>query len=270
MTTIQTGGGRRTQPRDPAAALWTIAGLAWAGTALVIAPGRSDLASHDHIIEHSTLPWVSRIGAFLLMWAVMVAAMMLPSTVPMARLFTAASSRAPRPSLARATLYATYVLTWLGFGLLALGGDRLIHLLVDSWPWLSAHSGLIKAGLLGVAGAVQFSPIKDRCLTACRDPLSMLWQHYGRGTRVWRLGWFHALNCLGCCWALMLVMFGVGVGNPLIMLGLTAVMVAEKTTKRGHRLVTPVGVALLAASAAFALGALGVAPFAPTFASPLS
>jgi predicted metal-binding membrane protein len=255
--------------RDPAVALWTVAGLCWGATVLVTVTGRSELASHDHVIEHSGLPWGARIAAFLGVWTVMVGAMMLPSTVPMTRLFFAVTGRAPRRSRARAALLVTYLATWTGFGLVALAGDRLIHLTVDGWPWLAAHSGLVRAGLLGLAGAAQFSALKDRCLTACRDPMSMLWQHYRRGVAAWRLGWQHALNCLGCCWALMLVMFGVGVGSLVVMLALTSVMVAEKATRWGRRLVTPIGVALLAGAAGTALGALGVAPFAPALAGGL-
>jgi predicted metal-binding membrane protein len=266
---VQEAAARRAPTRDPAVLLWTVAGLLWTATVLVSVLGRSDLASHDEIIERSTMPWTLRIGAFLLIWTVMVGAMMLPSTVPMTRLFVAVSARAPRPHRARATLAATYLTVWLGFGLVALAGDRAIHATVDAWPWLDEHSGLVKAGLLGAAGIVQFSALKDRCLTACRDPMSMLWQHYRRGAGAWRLGWHHALNCLGCCWALMLVMFGVGVGNLAIMLGLAAVMVAEKTTRWGRRLVTPVGVVLLVSAVALALGALGVAPFAPTLSTGL-
>lgn len=262
------GAGRAVR-RDPAALIWTLAGLCWTAAVLVIVLGRSDLASHDQIIERSTLPWAVRIAAFLVIWTVMVGAMMLPTTVPMTQLFFAVSSRAPHNASARASLIGSYLAIWLGFGLVALAGDRAIHLSVDGWPWLRAHSGLVKAGLLGLAGVVQFSGLKDRCLTACRDPLSMLWQHYRRGAGAWRLGWHHALNCLGCCFALMLVMFGVGVGNLAVMLGLTAVMVAEKTTRWGRRLVTPVGLVLLAAAAAYALGALGVAPFASALSTGL-
>jgi predicted metal-binding membrane protein len=77
--------------------------------------------------------------------------------------------------------------------------------------------------------------------------MSMLWEHYGRGLRAaWRLGIRHALLCLGCCWALMLVMFAAGTGSLLWMLLLTAVMVAEKTTSWGARLVAPAGIAFIA------------------------
>jgi predicted metal-binding membrane protein len=77
--------------------------------------------------------------------------------------------------------------------------------------------------------------------------MNILWEFYGRGpSGAWRLGLRHALYCLGCCWALMLVMFATGVGSLLWMLGLTAVMVAEKVTPWGARLVVPVGVLILA------------------------
>jgi len=89
----------------------------------------------------------------------------------------------------------------------------------------------------------------------------MLWRHYRRGPRgAWRLATRHALNCLGCCWALMLLLFGTGVASLAWMLALTAVMVAEKTTRWGARLTTPVGVALLAGAVLVAASALGITP----------
>jgi len=89
----------------------------------------------------------------------------------------------------------------------------------------------------------------------------MLWRHYRRRPRgAWRLATRHALNCLGCCWALMLLLFGTGVASLAWMLALTAVMVAEKTTRWGARLTTPVGVALLAGAVLVAASALGITP----------
>jgi predicted metal-binding membrane protein len=239
--------------RDPAVLLWTVAGLCWTATVLLIVLGDAKLANHDHIIEHTTMPWVIRIAAFLLIWTVMVGAMMLPTTVRMARLVAVVSARSPNPTPARIAMALSYLAVWAGFGLAALTFDRGIHFTVDHWPWLSAHSGLILAGTLGIAGAFQFTSIKDKCLTACRDPVSMLWRHYGRGPlQAWRLGVRHALNCLGCCWALMLLMFAVGVGGLFWMLMLTAVMVAEKTTRWGYRLVAPAGVVLMAGAVVIA------------------
>lgn len=262
--TVRAQSPGRTALRDPAVALWVIAGACWAAAVAAVATGNDRFVNHAEIVEQSTLLWPVRIAVFAALWAVMVAAMMLPTTVPMARLVFVVTARAPKPSRSRVALLASYLAVWVGFGVVALAGDRGVHGVVDSWPWLDEHSGLIVAGTLGLAGGFQFSGLKDRCLTACRDPLTMLWRHYGRGVgAAWRLGWHHAMNCLGCCWALMLLMFGVGIGSLTWMLGLTAVMVAEKTTRWGARMLPVVGVALLVVAAAYALGALDVPPFAP-------
>jgi predicted metal-binding membrane protein len=192
----------------------------------------------------------------------MVGAMMLPTIVPMVRLVFTVSATVPDRRRVRSALLGAYGTTWLGFGLLVLAGDTGLHRTVDAWPWLDAHAGLVKAGLLGLAGAAQFSSVKERCLTACRDPMTMLWQHYGRGTaKAWKLGWAHAMSCLGCCWALMLLMFGVGVGSLAWMLALTAVMVAEKTTRWGRHVVQPVGMVLIGLAVAYGLATFGVGPF---------
>jgi predicted metal-binding membrane protein len=190
----------------------------------------------------------------------MLGAMMLPTLVPLARVLGPVSERAPRPRAARGGLYGGYLLVWLVFAPVALLFDTTIHLLVHHWPWLDAHVGLILASTLVLVGAYQLSPVKDRCLTVCRDPVSFLWQHYRRGLRGGlRLGVRHALWCMGCCWALMLLMFATGVGSLAWMLGLSGVMVAEKTTRWGARLVRPVGIVLVVAGVVLGgLALLGV------------
>ncbi|HEY2191577.1 MAG TPA: DUF2182 domain-containing protein [Actinomycetospora sp.] len=242
---------------DPALTIWTVAGLCWVGTVVLALTGGHELAHHDAVLEESTLAWPLRITAFLAVWLVMVAAMMLPTVMPLVRLFGPVSARAPRPRAARAGFYLGYLTVWTAFGPVALFGDAGIHRLVDTWPWLDERSGLVLAATLALAGAFQFSPLKNRCLSVCRDPASFLWQHYRRGAGGgWRLGLGHGLYCLGCCWALMLVMFAVGVSSLAWMLALTGVMLVEKTTRFGARLVAPVGVALLAGAAVVAVPAL--------------
>jgi predicted metal-binding membrane protein len=89
-----------------------------------------------------------------------------------------------------------------------------------------------------LAGAFQLTPLKDACLKACRHPASFLQRHYGRGPRAGlMLGVWHAVFCVGCCWALMLVMFMVGAANLVWMAALTALMVHEKTQASGQRTV---------------------------------
>jgi predicted metal-binding membrane protein len=264
MTTTTSGTARAgTLPpplrRDPAVLLWTVTGACWAITLALTLAGGTDAASHDHVLGHDEQPWPLRIALFLAVWVVMLGAMMLPTLVPLARLFGPVSARSGHPHSARAGLYGGYLLIWLAFAPAALLFDAGVHALARAWPWLEAHEGLILAGALVLAGAYQLSPVKDACLTACRDPLGFLWQHYRRGFRGGLvLGVRHGLWCLGCCWALMLVMFATGVGSLVWMLALTAVMVVEKTTRIGARLVVPVGLVLLAGG--LLLGALALFP----------
>jgi predicted metal-binding membrane protein len=97
-----------------------------------------------------------------------------------------------------------------------------------------------------LAGGFQFSSLKEQCLNACRHPFSFLTHHYQRGLQAaWNLGIRHGLYCLGCCWALMLVMFAVGVGHFSWMIVLTVVMTLERTWNRGRDIVPVVGVAFL-------------------------
>jgi predicted metal-binding membrane protein len=133
-------------------------------------------------------------------------------------------------------LIAGYAMVWTGFGVLAFVGDVGLHKLVHAWPWLAAHPQLIAGSVLALAGAFQFSELKERCLTECRHPGSFLVQHYGRGeAAAFRLGRIHGMFCLGCCWALMLVGFAAGVANLWWMAALTALMVFEKTGRRRSR-----------------------------------
>ena len=100
--------------------------------------------------------------------------------------------------------------------------------------------------MLALAGAFQFTPLKDACLRSCRHPAQFLTRYYRRGAGGgFRLGARHGAFCVGCCWALMLVMFSVGVASLVWMGALTAVMVHEKTRPLGREMVPVTGVALL-------------------------
>jgi predicted metal-binding membrane protein len=116
--------------------------------------------------------------------------------------------------------------------------------------WLMAHSWLIAGGVLAMAGVFQFMPLKDRCLRQCRNPGAYLLARYRRGIRsAFALGRGHGWFCVGCCWALMLVMFAAGVASLLWMAALTALMVYEKTGPGGQRVVPVAGLVLIAYAA---------------------
>jgi predicted metal-binding membrane protein len=234
--------------RVPRAVLGAIA-VAWALAVGAELSGRGAALHHDALIE-GTLPYALALVLFLVAWQAMVAAMMVPSSLPLMRLFAAAAAGQPRPRAAIAAFLGGYALVWTAFGSLAFAGDTLVHATVDRTPWLQHHEWLIAGGTLAIAGTFQFSRLKDRCLEVCRHPGAFLLRHYERGVaRGFALGRRHGLFCLGCCWALMLLMFAAGVANLWWMAGLTALMVYEKTGARGRRAVSPAGIALLACAA---------------------
>ena len=168
--------------------------------------------------------------------------MMLPSSLPLVRLFAAASAGQPRPGAAMAGFLGGYALVWSVFGALAFLFDVGVHAAVDSSPWLGDHDWLLGGSVLALAGAFQFTKLKDACLDKCRHPGHFLIRFYERGTAGgFRLGARHGVFCLGCCWALMLVMFSVGVASLGWMAVLTALMVYEKTQPSGARSVPVTG-----------------------------
>ena len=184
---------------------------------------------------------------FLIAWQTMIVAMMLPSSLPLVRLFSVVSAGAPARERALLAFLSGYALVWTAFGAVAFAGDALVHRLIADDAGLRTHTSMIVAGVLALAGAVQFTRLKDRCLTECRHPGAFLLRYYRRGTTgAFMLGRRHGLFCLGCCWALMLVMFVAGVANLICMGALTALMVYEKTGTRGANAVPTAGIALLA------------------------
>jgi predicted metal-binding membrane protein len=239
-------GAALRRPTAPQA--WVLAAVAicWALAAGLVAAGRSDLVSHDAIIESGRLPLVVAIPAFLLVWQLMTGAMMLPSALPAIGVYGRLARAQARPRVAIGVFLAAYFVVWTGFAAASLAGDTGLHWMVDRWAWLGAHEELISGGLLVGAGLFQLTPLKERCLTACRNPLQLIWPRYQPGLGgAWRLGVAHARYCLGCCWALMLVMFGVGVGSVTLMAALSGIMVVEKTWRGGARVVPLVSAALV-------------------------
>ena len=214
---------------------------------------------HHHALYESSRPfWVSAL-MMLGAWQVMTAAMMLPSSLGFIRMYAAAANAAPDYPRALALFLLAYFAVWTAFALLAFGGDMQLHRLVDAWPWLAQRSNLVLAGTLALAAVYQSTSLKDACLKACRHPGIYLVRHYQRGAlNGLRIGLSHAMYCLGCCWALMLVMFAAGVAHLAWMGVLALIMLVEKGTSRGDRIVAPVGaaLALLAGLALFAPGAI--------------
>jgi predicted metal-binding membrane protein len=229
---------------------------AWAAALAAEATGAAALLHHDALVEDGPAVSVA-MPVFLLAWQVMVAAMMLPSSLPLVRLFAAASAAQPHARRAMAAFLGGYALVWSAFGAVALTLDLGVHASVHASPWLHEHDWLVGGSVLVLAGAFQFTKLKDACLDKCRHPAAFMLRFYERGVRGgFRLGARHGVFCVGCCWALMLVMFAAGVANLLWMALLTALTIHEKTRPSGRRALPVTGVVLLAtASTVLAYGA---------------
>ncbi len=182
-------------------------------------------------------------------WVLMIAAMMLPTTLPLVQLF--ARITAGRPDAARlvALVIAGFLAAWFVFGLAAHAADQALRFGAQRSAWPLTHGWWIGVAILAGAGAFQFSALKYRCLEECHAPFGFInarWHGRAPAREAFRLGLDHGLFCVGCCWALMLVMFVVGTGSLGWMLALAAVMAAEKNLPWGRRLRAPLGIGLLA------------------------
>jgi predicted metal-binding membrane protein len=185
-------------------------------------------------------------------WLLMIAAMMLPTAFPLLDTFSRMTRARENRRTLMAFLIGGYITAWALFGFVAHAVDAALHGWADqSSAWL-AHGWLIGAASIALAGVYQFSSLKHRCLDKCRSPLIFITDHWrGRNARreSFRLGVSHGVFCVGCCWALMLLMFTVGTGSVGWMLALGAIMAAEKNFSWGRLIGTPLGVALVAWSA---------------------
>jgi predicted metal-binding membrane protein len=232
----------------PSPVLLAVIAAAWTLAIAAEVTGRAELLHHHELVE-GTRPVAATLGLFLVAWQAHIAAMMLPSSLPLIRLFERASQDQPCPRAARGAFLGAYLAVWTVFGVVVLGGDAVLHELVHRHPSLD-QAQLLGGGALVLAGAFQFSALKDRCLQQCRHPGVFMMAHYRRGVAAaWHLGVRHGVLCLGCCWALMLVMFVVGVANLAWMAPLALLMIYEKTGPGGDRGVRPIGIGLLALGA---------------------
>jgi predicted metal-binding membrane protein len=196
-------------------------------------------------------PTVAGAALFSAGWVLMVVAMMLPSSTPLVLTFAAIVGRRRRPGRLVGLLLLGYLAVWSSFGIAAWVLDQGVHAAVRASPSLAAHPQLIMGATLLGAGLWQFSSLRERCLDACRSPLGFVMAHW-RGVaeqrESFRMGLAHGAFCVGCCWPLMLVMFGVGVGSLGAMFALGGLTALERNLPAGRRLTRPVGVALVLAA----------------------
>ena len=183
------------------------------------------------------------------MWGVMMAAMMLPSASPMLLLYAGVARRSPDARSAVpgvAAMTAGYVLVWLLFSLGATLLQRALSALLLVTPMMETAGPWAGSVLLVAAGVYQLTPLKAACLQACRSPLSFIMQRWRGGMLgAFRMGADHGRYCLGCCWALMLLLFVGGVMNLWVIGALTAFVLIEKLAPFGVLSGRIAGVALI-------------------------
>ena len=192
-------------------------------------------------------------------WALMITAMMLPPALPLLQtVHRLVARRRARTGLVAAGA-AAFLAVWLLAGLVFLLGDLLLEPAARHLP------AAISPGLAAVAaGLYQFTPAKRACLTACRSPRGIALAAW-RGVRpaaveVSAIGWRFGLACVGCCWALMLLTFTVGVGAMPVMVAVSAVMLAERLLPRTRRLVPAVALGCIALGLLILVGVVPPGP----------
>jgi predicted metal-binding membrane protein len=192
---------------------------------------------------------------FVFGWVLMTVAMMLPTAMPLLGIFGRLIAGRADAGRLFAIAVGGYLIVWLSFGIAAhLVGLGIVALAQHSL-WLTVNGWVIGAALLFIAGLFQFSRLKYRCLEACSAPLSFVvarWRGRRPALDALRLGVAHGIFCVGCCWALMLLLFAMGTGSVVWMLALGIAMAVEKNAAWGRRVARPLGVLLLGWAAAIA------------------
>lgn len=187
--------------------------------------------------------------AAFLMWAVMMVAMMLPTAVRAIDVFGSfATKRRSATGSAAATSWFVlgYLAVWTAYSVLAAAGQVVLSRASLLAPTLQSTSVGLSAALLFAAGGFQFTPLKDACLSQCRSPFPFFLAHWRDG--VWGalgLGVRHGSYCVGCCWALMGLMFVFGSMNLLWMGGLSLLMLGEKIAPASWHLSRGAGVVFI-------------------------
>lgn len=176
--------------------------------------------------------------ALFLMWAVMMAGMMLPSAAPVILLVLAVYRRRgdQQARVSAAAFIGGYLFAWTTFGAMASATQLGLHQAALLTPDMASGSAMMGGAILSIAGLYQWLPIKNTCLTHCRSPLGFLSRHWREGAAGgFVMGVRHGLFCVGCCWALMALLFVVGVMNLLWVAAIAAFVLVEKLTPQGLR-----------------------------------
>jgi predicted metal-binding membrane protein len=200
----------------------------------------SDMTMDTSLRELTQLRVWSGTEALLMfsMWAVMMVAMMIPSATPVILLYARVVRQRiniGQPFPPTGAFFLGYVTVWIGFSALATGLQWGLEQLALLTPMLVANSAWLGGGILIIAGVYQWLPSKQVCLRHCRSPIEFLSRHWQHGTSgAFKMGLRHGVYCLGCCWALMLLLFAGGVMNLLWLAAIAIFVLLEKVAPFGQ------------------------------------
>jgi predicted metal-binding membrane protein len=215
----------------------------------------SSTMAHDSMMAEMGMsthaPWTSTDVFFTFaMWTVMMVGMMAAPATPVILLFAATRTGRPDGGLLRAVpmFGAGYLAVWVGFSACATLGQWALHEAMMLSPTMAAAGPHLSGAILLGAGAYQLSPWKGACLTHCRTPLGFLMANWRDGMfGAFKMGVRHGAYCVGCCWALMCVLFVVGVMNLVWVAALTVFVLVEKVAPAGGAVARVAGVASILA-----------------------
>ena len=183
------------------------------------------------------------------MWIVMMVAMMIPSATPMILLFAGVTrQRQVRnvPTASAAVFTLGYLLVWALYATIAAVAQWQLHRFALLSPAMAAASPILGGGLLLLAGTYQWLPLKAACLSHCHSPLGFFSSHWGEGNRgALLMGVEHGTYCVGCCWALMALLFVAGVMNLLWVIAIALFVLIEKLLPRGRLIGRAAGLLLI-------------------------
>ena len=185
------------------------------------------------------------------MWIAMMIGMMTPSAAPMILLYARVGRSAAaqgKPFASSAWFAGGYLLAWAAFAIAATAAQWLLEQALLIAPMMGPASRLVGGIILIIAGLYQWTPLKDACLGQCRAPLDFIQQHGGfqrTAAGSLRLGLQHGIYCIGCCWALMALLFVGGVMNPLWIAGIVVLVLIEKLFPAARWVPRAAGVAFI-------------------------
>ena len=204
----------------------------------------------------ATAPWNTVEFAFVFaMWAVMMIGMMTPSATPMILIYARVGRQAARqgtPLAASAYFAAGYLLSWIGFALVATSAQWALERAALLTPMMAGASDMFSGAVLVAAGFYQWTPLKDACLRQCQAPWLFIQRHGGfrsDASGALALGARHGAYCIGCCWALMALLFVGGVMNVLWIAAIAILVLAEKVIPAGRVISRIAGAGLFAGGA---------------------